>query len=48
MDKKGRLKNAAYVGAFKSLDDVEVEKEKLLGVHGDKISFQVYINNQVF
>lgn len=48
MDKKGRLKNASFAGVFKDLDAVESKKSALLSELGDKISFQVYINNDIF
>lgn len=46
-DSKGREKNPKYVGVFKSLEDLEISKNKLLALKKN-ISFQIYQHNRLF
>ena len=47
IDSKGREKNAQFVGIFKTKEEIEKAKNKLLE-NKDKISFQVYNHEHVF
>jgi len=48
MDSKGREKNAQFVGIFKSVEEIEKAKSKLLRETDNNISFQVYNHEHVF
>ncbi len=48
MDSKGREKNAKFVGIFKSEEEIEKAKMKILSKTSNKISFQVFNHEHVF
>ena len=48
MDSKGREKNAQFVGIFKTVEDLEKAKTKILRETDNNISFQVYNHEHVF
>ena len=48
MDSKGRGKNAKFVGIFKSEQELENAKTKILSETNNNISFQVFNHEHVF
>ena len=48
IDSKGREKLAQYAGIFETLELLNDQKNRLIEILGDKITFQVYENETVY
>lgn len=47
-DSRGREKNSQHVGVFKSVDELEKIKNNLIKTLKKRVSFQVYISQNIF